>query len=194
MSTGFIVEIESIDQVVMIEESAVLVEIADAPVNQIVEVDCDNINVFISDAEVPDMEVFIGEIAGVEVELTDETIMVVEVACDVIDTGGGNNFFEVGFNYQSPPTLHLLNMLNGDILLDAELYIEEAFDDPNATLSVGTAADPECIITESENCPDMVSATKESANKRFTVAEIVRLFIDPGVSTQGSGYITLTKM
>ena len=79
----------------------------------------------------------------------------------------------------------------GDFIIDTELVIETAFDDASATLELGTFADTDLILTSSQNAPYQVGSYGTQCNFDFSVADSIILTLNPGTSTQGSGYILL---
>jgi len=84
-----------------------------------------------------------------------------------------------------------------DIQLDAwvdkcEVTITEVFDDGSATAEVGTVATPGLLLGTSDIDLTQLNTYSSDINHQMTVAEILRLTLNPATSTQGKGTIFLT--
>jgi len=88
--------------------------------------------------------------------------------------------------------LILANLSAGDIVVDCEVHIDDTFDDPNATIEVGTPADVGSVMASNENDPQVAATYGTDENYIATVAETFQATISPGASTQGSGYVLAT--
>lgn len=98
---------------------------------------------------------------------------------------------KVPFTYNTPSPLTVIAVTSADAIIDTELVIETAFDDPAATLQLGTFADIDLILPTNHNNPTQVGSYGTQCNFYFTVPDSIILTISPGTSTQGSGYILL---
>lgn len=131
---------------------------------------------------------------GIVLELENEAIVL------ELDGGGpqgipgpaGSPHIIVPFAF-TDTSIILLVTVPGDFILDTELEVLTPFDDPAATLSIGTAGDNNLVIDTSENLPGTVGNYGTQENFEFLASETVRIFISPGTSTQGSGRVTLSK-
>ena len=106
----------------------------------------------------------------------------------------GTPFIKVSFAYNTPSPLLIISAVPGDCILQAELVITEAFDDPAATLSLGTSADNERIIAQADNDPTKERNFGSDENHIFTLNEWIRLYINPAAAMAGAGYVQLTKL
>ena len=88
--------------------------------------------------------------------------------------------------------LILANLSAGDIVVDCEVHIDATFDDPNATIEVGTPAGVGSVMAANENDPQVAATYGTDENYIATVAETFQATISPGASTQGSGYVLAT--
>jgi len=98
----------------------------------------------------------------------------------------------IDFDFNSASPFTLFNLLADDTIDKVEVSITEAFDDPAATLELGTVANSSLIFSTSEIDPGQVADYVNDQNNVITLAEILRLLITPGTSTQGKGFVLLT--
>ena len=99
----------------------------------------------------------------------------------------------VYFTFASPSPLTLVNLKAGDIIDEADVVITTAFDDIAATLEVGTVAIPGLVLPTNKINPTVLDRTFTSSVKHeIGLAEILRLTITPGTSTQGAGFVLFT--
>ena len=97
----------------------------------------------------------------------------------------------VPFNFSDASPLIVTNIKASNIVRDAELVIETGFDDPLATLSLGTAAAPGAILSTDKIIPSVVCTFATDENYVASVDETVILTLSPGTSSAGSGYILI---
>ena len=112
----------------------------------------------------------------------------------ITGTGGGTqttDTVEVSFAFNTASPLIIRGMLAGETVINAEIQINTAFDDPAATLELGIATDTDMIFTSSSNMPDTVGVYHNEVNYNFSSPDNIILTINPGVSTQGSGDVVL---
>lgn len=112
-------------------------------------------------------------------------------------TGGSSSasakveFIRVPFAFNSVTPYIVTSMLLGQSIANSELVIETPFDDPNASLTLGTFANPSLILSASQIKPQMSASFGSEVNHLFIIDEFIVLFLNPLGSTQGSGYIFL---
>lgn len=98
---------------------------------------------------------------------------------------------EVAFAFNTASPLTIRSMVAGETIVNAEIQIDTVFDDPAATLQLGTIAQPGLIIPTGNNIPTSTGVYRTDLNYPFTAAANVILTITPGVSTQGSGLVVM---
>ena len=91
------------------------------------------------------------------------------------------------FNTASP--LVLIPVLAGGIISRAQIQITTLFDDPAATLLLGTSATPNLVMGASDSDPHVVGAYDMSTMITFPIIDKLQLTITPGASTQGVGVL-----
>jgi hypothetical protein len=100
-----------------------------------------------------------------------------------------NRQIEFSFDTESP--LSLGTITAGKVLRSITVQIQEAFDDPTATLAVGVDGDPDSLMDESTIIPSLIELFRVQIDAPFGSDTEVFLTITQGVSTQGSGYVEL---
>lgn len=185
------VEIITVDNVTEIEEESINISIIEEG-TEVIEIDNDTLNVVVMDGE----SEFALEIVEeyIQIAIEEEVTQIIEIENSPSGGGFGSPYQIIDFEYNTPSPLILVNMLPGDYILDTELDITEAFDDPAATLSIGTTLDNELLIGIADNKPTRQGTYGSFENFPFEVAEPVRLFISPGSSSSGSGRVVLLKV
>ena len=91
------------------------------------------------------------------------------------------------FTFATPSPLVLGTLPAGSVVVRVVVDIEVAFDDPAATLQVGTLAAPGLFLGTTDIVPQ--SANQYSTEMVTPTAAQVQLTIAPGASTQGSGTV-----
>jgi hypothetical protein len=94
--------------------------------------------------------------------------------------------------FSSFSPLILANLSAGDIVVDCEVHIGTTFDDPGATIEVGTPAGLGSVMASNENDPQVAATYGTDENYIATVSETFQATISPGISAQGSGYVLAT--
>lgn len=102
------------------------------------------------------------------------------------------NALVVPFQYDSVSPFIIVPLKAGDIVDKIELTIEQVFDDPAATLKVGTAANLEKFLKTSDIAVTKLNTHINEENIRSAINETMILTIAPGASTQGSGVVIYT--
>jgi hypothetical protein len=185
-------QIESIDNVVELTENVTNIE-ASEEATEIIEIDQDTFHIVIreEEADLPQLQLIETSII---IEENQDTTTIIEVGCDVISGGSDPQTLKVPFAFDDPSPKILTNVDIGQCIKDAFLHIDTPFDDLNAELSIGTALDDELILTKEENCPQLEGSWQNQDSFSFGSLQSIRLFINAGASTQGSGYVLLTKI
>jgi hypothetical protein len=93
------------------------------------------------------------------------------------------------FSYNTASPLTLTGLLPNDVIDTVEITVTTPFNDPAATLSVGTVLTPNLCLTIPAN---VIGSFEAEENFKMVGAETLRLSIVPGTSTQGAGYCTFT--
>ena len=96
---------------------------------------------------------------------------------------------KVPFSYNSPSPVVLVALLAGDCVDEVDVKVETIFDDPLATVSVGTFADVNKYLSSSDVNLQVLCQYNNESNDDLTVADTLILTINPGTSTQGDGYV-----
>lgn len=94
---------------------------------------------------------------------------------------------DFAFNDASPATV--IPLVAGAIVEWVKLVISTTFDDPGATLQVGTTAQPGVVLSAVQNDPGDDSVFSTDVPLRVTAPTNLILTISPGTSTQGAGYV-----
>lgn len=111
-----------------------------------------------------------------------------------IGAPGGSSLIKVQFTFTDGPSLIILPVSDGVTVVDSEVVIETAFDDVAATLSLGSVADSSLILSTNENKPSDIGNYGNQENFKFAITEQIRLYINPGTSTQGSGHVLISRI
>lgn len=106
--------------------------------------------------------------------------------------GAGTLPQEVSFEFDTASPLTIFNLLSNDLIDKSEVTITEPFDDPSATLELGTVANPDLIFSTSQIDAQAVGDYVCDKNIKITTNETMRLNINPGSSTQGKGFVLIT--
>jgi hypothetical protein len=120
----------------------------------------------------------------------------VEVSLNLIDWDASSvtGFWEPGtmdipFAFDSTSPLLLARVSSTARILRVGIEIEEAFDDAATTLSIGTSSNATLFQNTSQNIPTVLGYYETAPLYEMSSADEVRLYITPGASTQGRGYI-----
>lgn len=77
----------------------------------------------------------------------------------------------------------------GQLIETAQVVIQEAFNDPSATVRFGTTASPGAIIGPTDTRPSVLGQYENDEVFNVVVPDNLILTITPGTSTQGSGLL-----
>lgn len=91
------------------------------------------------------------------------------------------------FNYNSVSPFVIATLLPGELVDEAEIKITTPFDDPSATLQLGTPATPAILFGVGEIDPARLAQFGSEDNIEILAAQTLQLLIVPGASTQGQG-------
>jgi hypothetical protein len=91
------------------------------------------------------------------------------------------------FYFNSVSPFVIMSLLPGELIDEAEIKITTVFDDPSATLQLGTPATPNLLFGVNEIDPNRLAQFGSEDNIEILVPETLQLLIVPGVSTQGQG-------
>ena len=106
-------------------------------------------------------------------------------------SSGGDGSVLVPFAFDDASPKIITSIKTGNMVKDAELVIEAAFDDASATLALGTAASPGAVLPAAKIDPTVEFTFATDENYIAPVDETVILTLTPGTSTAGSGYVLL---
>lgn len=95
----------------------------------------------------------------------------------------------VPFTFATPFPLTLHALAAGDIVSEVQVVVEVPFDDPAATLTLGTPGTPTAIFAASETSLAESARFETGRDYRPVSSETLRLSVVPGTSTVGSGYV-----
>lgn len=96
---------------------------------------------------------------------------------------------DIPFQYNVVSPFPLITVPAGILVKSITTYIEEPFDDLSATVSIGVVVDPEQL--QDNITPDEGVAFQCTPIIQYGVDTEVFLYVNPGVSTQGSGLISI---
>lgn len=95
----------------------------------------------------------------------------------------------VNFTFSTVSPLTLVTIAPGNTIYEVQVVITTPFDDPAATVTVGTVASPALVLQATDT--KIQNTDQWLTEEAFVIAlsEILRLTINPGASTQGAGYV-----
>ena len=104
----------------------------------------------------------------------------------------GNAALQFSFAYGDASPVELFTALADKLITAVSIFMEQAFNGAGAALSVGTIAQPDALLTTSENNPASTDVFHVSPNRSFGVDTTIQLFITPGAgASQGRGMVTI---
>jgi hypothetical protein len=102
----------------------------------------------------------------------------------------GETVGQVAFDFSTPSPLLLQTVAPGLVLNRCAIVIVTPFDDPAASLEVGTSTDPALVFAPGEVVPDSAGNTfNNSGLYPFDANDFLLLTLSPRASTQGSGIL-----
>lgn len=93
------------------------------------------------------------------------------------------------FSFSSASPLRLANLLAGSIVSRVVIEIVVPFNDPAATLQVGTVGTPGLFLGPTDNDPAVADQYSSEIVARILAPDQLILTINPGASVQGSGTV-----
>jgi len=96
---------------------------------------------------------------------------------------------KVSFAFNTGSPLILGIVAAGQVLDRASVLITTAFDDPSATVQLGTSGIPGLILGPADARPPVVGQYEHVALVIFPVNDLLQLTISPGASTMGAGVL-----
>lgn len=108
--------------------------------------------------------------------------------------GGGENedLFEQDFTYASPNVIDFGSLAFGSTIIESQVIIETAFNDPTAMLTLGQTTIAGNIFASNETDPTTPGTYLSEVCYPISVTDTLRLQVLPGASTQGSGRVIVT--
>jgi hypothetical protein len=114
----------------------------------------------------------------------------------LLGTGGGGPSSsgivagKADFTFATGSPMTLLLLMVADVIDVCAIIVETPFNDPAASVQLGTVAAPGNVFGPGETSLAEAGAQYNTQAKvKVTLAEVLRLTINPGVSTQGSGTV-----
>lgn len=110
-------------------------------------------------------------------------------------TGGDKRFpstLNAFVEYNDPSPVNIGTLLGGTTILSVDLTVENAFDDPLSNVTVGTASDPSFFMDEDLSDTAVQGTFINQERKRLSSTSDVKIWLEPGSSTQGNLSITMT--
>jgi hypothetical protein len=108
-------------------------------------------------------------------------------------TGSGTDSETVGqvaFDFNTPSPILLQTVAPGIVLNRCAVIIVTPFDDPSASIQVGTTTNPSLVFAQGEVVPWSNGNTfNNSGLYPFVANDFLLLTLSPGASTQGSGIL-----
>jgi hypothetical protein len=96
---------------------------------------------------------------------------------------------KMGFVFSDPSPVVLAQLLPGYTISRVTLLIKIPFDDPSATILMGTSAAPGLFLGTQDSTPTRVDQYNSELIHNITLADILLLTINPLASTQGAGIL-----
>jgi hypothetical protein len=96
---------------------------------------------------------------------------------------------QVPFSFATPSPLVLQAVTPGQIVNRALVRIVVPFNDPAATIELGTSAAPGSILATSDINTGLDGQYETDVIVIFSVGDLLLLTLSPGASTQGSGML-----
>jgi hypothetical protein len=103
--------------------------------------------------------------------------------------GGTGGAKRVNFTHTTSSPLNLGPIAPGTVVYLSQLVIEVAFNDPTATVTFGTHANPSLFLGPTDSDPQLVGQYVSFDALGPAAPDSLILTITPGASTQGSGFI-----
>jgi hypothetical protein len=95
----------------------------------------------------------------------------------------------VGFAFNTASPLILIPVNTGSIVARAQIQIATPFNDPAATILFGTSVTPNLIMGAGDSDPAVSNTYDQSSMVTIPANDNLRITINPGASTQGTGVL-----
>jgi hypothetical protein len=109
---------------------------------------------------------------------------------------GGDKRFPSTLNafieHNDPSPINIGTLLGGATVLSVDLTVENAFNDPLSNVTVGTASDPDFFMNEDLSDPSVQGTFINQERKRIASTSDIKVWVEPGSSTQGNLSIVMT--
>lgn len=89
----------------------------------------------------------------------------------------------------SSGTISLQSVIAGARCTRVVVVITTPFDDPAATIAVGTAGNPSLLMSATDSNPAKAHQYDNPTVTVFSVNDTLQVAINPGASTQGAGFV-----
>jgi len=106
-------------------------------------------------------------------------------------TGGDVSVIYLPFTISTSSPQALGSLVSGDIVMNCEISILVGFSDAASVITVGTPANNSAVMSASEIAPTAEFTYRTDENYLATGSETLNLYILPGSSIIGSGYVLL---
>jgi len=115
----------------------------------------------------------------------------VQAAIDALkgDIGGGGGALKAPFTYTTASPFLIQAVTAGQLITRATLVLTQSFNDPAATIGLGTTADPNLIFAPGDVDADTTSQYDNEGLVVFPSNDYFILTLSPGASTQGAGVL-----
>ncbi len=115
----------------------------------------------------------------------------VQSAIDALkgDIGGGGGALKAPFTYTTASPFLIQAVTAGQLITRATLVLTQSFNDPAATIGLGTTADPNLIFAPGDVDADTTSQYDNEGLVVFPSNDYLILTLSPGASTQGAGVL-----
>lgn len=132
-----------------------------------------------------------------------ETLLLTETALELLSEGimgppglpgtsGAGSLQSIPFAWGDATPATLLTVSAEKRIYRVRLLIEDIFNGGGASLSVGSADDPEDLVSTTENDPTSVGTYETYPDQRYLTDTLLRLTITPGAgASTGSGQVQL---
>lgn len=104
---------------------------------------------------------------------------------------GVQGTLEFDFTYETVSPTTLINVLENVRVRKVILDIETAFNDADSSISVGHTGNVNGLLATTDNVPQTIGLYEVDSNFLYGGADIIKLYITKGSSTQGNGTVFL---
>ena len=101
----------------------------------------------------------------------------------------GIHEFDFTYDMASPSTL--MAVTTDQRIMRVGIIIVTPFDDPAATVSIGHTGNQNGLMASADNDPSFAAYYEVESNMKYGGVDVIKLYVDPGNSSQGSGTLFL---